>query len=377
MTRFIRASFVLTILLVAGLAAYGAHGMQSLRVVERHPTAENIPEVADPRFILHEDEETVFLAEDSYETVTIGVEDGGYEEMFGEVADIAAMDDGTFLVLDSEASEVRMFDYDGSFLGLFGGPGEGPGEFRGSVDQLSVSKRGDLVFAVGFGSHLITAHERQGRAAFAPLLSFPKALNGEAGCVMNGYFWFYGYSPAVKGVLHKYSFDGEREASFLDFYMSPREYISHRMSRQGTVACSEDHGVVALNRVNAPVVTGYNENGERVWQVRFADFDPMQYVEYTGPGWGCCTDEPGQARITSLFSDSAGDFYVQYTVMEENGDPATRDHGPLFRIDARTGEGAYVGRAPPILDIDGDYAFAASNFPFPRVVIHKRKPDSD
>ncbi len=309
--------------------------------------------------------------------MTIGVADGEYEEMFGEVMDVAALDDGIFLVLDSEASEVRMFDYGGSFIGLFGGPGEGPGEFRGSVDQLSVSKRGDLVFAVGSGSHLVTALERRDRAIFEWYLSFPKNLNGKAGCVMNGYFWFYGYSPTVKGVLHKFSFEGERVASFLDFYKSPREYISHRMSRQGMLACSEEHGVVALNRVNAPVLTGYNEQGVEIWQVRLADFDPAKIIEYSGNAWGWGRPEPGQAFLSSLFSDSSGDFYVQYSIVEQDGDPSTRDHGPLFRIEARTGEGMYVGRAPHILDIDGDFVFSASNYPFPHVDIHKRKPDGD
>ncbi len=377
MTQSLLGKIVLACLLVSGLAATGAHGMQSLRIVERHPTAENVPEVTDPRFILYEDTESTLLDEDDYEAFSIGVAEGEYDEMFGEVGDVTSMDDGIFLVLDSEASEVRVFDYGGSFLGLFGGPGDGPGEFRGSVNQLSFSKSGDLVFAVGFDSHVVTALKRRDRADFEWYLGFPKSLFGKAGCVMNGYFWFYGYSPAVKGVLHKFSFEGERVASFLDFYKSPRGYISHRMSRQGMLACSEEHGVVALNRVNAPVLTGYNEQGDEIWQVRFADFDPSRFMEFSGNAWGCCTSEPGQASFTSLFSDSSGDFYVQYSVVEQDGDPSTRDHGPLFRIDARTGEGIYVGRAPHILDIDGDYVFSASNYPFPRVDIHKRKPARD
>ena len=377
MTRSLRGKIVLACLLISGLSATGAHGMQSSRIVERHPTPENIPDVTDPRFILHEDAETTFVDEGSYETVTLGVAEGEYEEMFGMIGDVAAMGDGTLLVLDSGANEVRVFDYGGSFLGLFGGPGEGPGEFRGSVDQLSVTNRGDRVFAVGFGSHVVTALERRDRAVFEWSLSFPKGLNGETGCAMNGHFWFYGYSPAVKGVLHKFTYDGERIASYLDFYKSPREFISHRMSRHGMMACSEEHGVVALNRVNSPVVTGYNEEGDKLWQVKLADFDPLQYIELSNPGWGWDRPKRGKAQLLSLFSDSSGDFYIWYRIAEGYGFESFSDDGPLFRVDARTGEGTYLGQAPRVWDIDGDYVFSGSNEPFPHVVIHKRKADGD
>ena len=378
MTRTTTGSLILTCLLLSGVAASGAQGMQSRRIVERHPTAENIPDVTDPRFILHEDAETIFLNEDSNETVTIGVEDGEYEEMFGAIGDVVATDDGTLLVLDWQNSEVRVFDYEGSLLGIFGGPGEGPGEFRQFPGYgLSLADQGRYVFAVGFFDPLVTAFERQDSDVFAPVLSFPKDLSGETGCAMNGYFWFFGYSPAVKGVLHKFTYEGERVASFLDYYKSPREYISYIMSRHGEMACSEEHGVVALNRVNAPVVTGYNEEGDKIWQIKLADFDPLQYVELSNPGWDWDTPERGKAQLISLFSDSSGDFYVQYRVAEGAGFESFADRGPLFRIDAQTGEGTYFGQAPHVWDIDGDYVFSGSNDPYPQVVIHKRKRAGD
>ena len=370
--------FVLTCLLLSGLAATASRGMQSSKIVERHPTAENIPDVTDPRFILHEDVETIFLNEDSYETVTIGVADGEYEDMLGEIGDVAAMDDGTLLVMDRKNSEVRVFDYDGSFLGIFGGPGEGPGEFRYPTSyELSVAEKGRKVFVVGFFDAFVEAFERRGRADFAPVLSFPKDLSGEHGCAMNGYFWFFGYSPAVKGVLHKFTYEGERVASFLDYYKSPREYISYMLSRHGMIACSEEHGVVALNRVNAPAITGYDEEGGKIWQVKLADFDPLQYIEYSDPGWGWDTPKRGKAQLLSLFSDSSGDFYVWYRVAEGKAFESFADRGPLFRIDARTGQGTYLGQSPRVWDIDGDYVFSGSNDPFPHVVIHKRKRDQD
>ena len=116
-----------------------ASGTQRPKLVELHPTAENIPEVTDPRFILRADPMSTFMDEAGYEKITIGVEDGEYHEMFGEVVSLALPGDGTVLVLDSENREVRVFDYDGGLLTTFGRHGAGPGEFRSKPKRISVA----------------------------------------------------------------------------------------------------------------------------------------------------------------------------------------------------------------------------------------------
>ena len=373
MKRHVSIGSVALLLLLALPCVGSAYGQRRSRIVERHPTPENIPEVTDPRFILHEKPSLTFLEEDKYERIAIGVAEGEHYEMFGSVADVAAVGDGTFLVLDSEGSEVRIFDFEGTHLGTIGKPGEGPGEFYRPPDYVSVADQGSSVFTVGFFSRLIMGFVRENVARFAPEYRFPKGLSGEAGCAMNGHFWFFGYSPGVEGVLHKFTYEGERVASFLEWYKSPRDYISRMMSRHGQIACSEQHGIVALNRVNAPVITGYRENGEMAWQVALADFDPLQYVEYSNPGWGWDRPKKGKAQLRSFFTDSSGDFYVQYSVAEGDGFQSIPDHGHLFRIEGDSGEGTYLGIGPPVRDIDFGGVISASNNPFPHVVIHKPK----
>ena len=124
-------------------------------------------------------------------------------------------------------------------------------------------------------------------------------------------------------------------------------------------------------------MTGYKENGEIAWQVRLADLDPIHYAEYSGRAWGWDRPKRGQGMIRSLFTDSTGDFYVQYMIAKGNGFDSIPDYGPLFKIDALTGEGAYLGHAPPVKDIDAGYVFSASNDPFPRVVIYKPQAGSN
>ena len=363
-------------LAVAGLMLYAlivpdASGIQS-RIVELHPTPENIPEVADPRFILRADRESTFIDEASYERITIGVEDGELHEMFGEVVDLALPGDGTVLVLDRRNSEVRVFDYGGALLTTFGGPGNGPGEFQKRPYKISSGDQGRAAFALDEFGESVTAFGRLDPSTFTPKMIFRTGLLAHNGCAMNGHYWVYGYNPAFDGVLHKFTYGGERVASFLEYYQSPRELVTHLMSRNGLLACSEAHGIVAMSRFNAPVVTGYLENGEVAWRVKIADFDQVRWAESAGQPWGYDRPKPGQSQLRSLFADQAGNFFVQFVTFEEPGFENIPDYGPLFKIDARTGKGTYLGIAPSVVrGIDSGYVFSTSNKPFPRVVIHK------
>ena len=375
MNRIIQVSLALAGLVLSTPVVANASG-QERRLVELHPTAENIPEVTDPRFILEEDPNVTFMDETSHEKITIGVADGEYHEMFGRIANLALTGNGTVLVVDAVNVEVRMYDYDGTLLTTFGGSGEGPGEFRDEPDNISVVDEGSSVFVLGSFGDFVTAFELEGESTVTPKGNFYTGLYAHNGCAMNGHFWVYGYNPGEEGVLHKFTYDGKRVASFLEYYKSPRPYFAQRFSRRGLIACSEAHGIVALNRLNAPVVTGYREDGEMAWQVKLADFDPVRTAEYFPRGWGWHPPEPGQSMLRSLFTDPAGDFYVQYLTFEKKGFANNPAQGPLFKIDARTGEGTYLGIAPGVVQgIDSGYVFSTTNSPFPQVVIHKPKRD--
>jgi hypothetical protein len=62
------------------------------------------------------------------EAVSIGVEAGPDELMFGEIAWVYEAGE-TIYVIDPQVPAVRTFDLDGNFLGNLGGPGQGPGEY--------------------------------------------------------------------------------------------------------------------------------------------------------------------------------------------------------------------------------------------------------
>lgn len=64
-------------------------------------------------------------------TLTLGDDAAAPEGIFGSVRDAARLEDGSVAVIDGQAGEVRRYAADGSFAGLLGRRGEGPGEFQG------------------------------------------------------------------------------------------------------------------------------------------------------------------------------------------------------------------------------------------------------
>ena len=62
--------------------------------------------------------------------VRIGTVDGPPEYQFADVVAAVRLDDGSIVVAEASAAELRGYDAEGSFLWRAGGEGDGPGEFR-------------------------------------------------------------------------------------------------------------------------------------------------------------------------------------------------------------------------------------------------------
>jgi hypothetical protein len=76
--------------------------------------------------------------------LSIGALEGSDEEMFGLVGSVASTSDGGAFVYDSQAREIRRFGADGSFVGMVGRQGEGPGEHE-RINNMLVLPDGRLV----------------------------------------------------------------------------------------------------------------------------------------------------------------------------------------------------------------------------------------
>ena len=332
-----------------------------------HPTSDNIPTITDPNFILRPPGDILDLGTNFYsslaltDTVIIGVAEGERYEMLGDIADIEVDADGRIFIVDRELDEVLFYSADGSHLGFFGGPGEGPGEFN-EPGELSLSESGRK--AVVFSRGRIQVFERQENGQFLYRSSFPSI--GDHGCVMNDHIYVLRYYSGNPGNIQKLTMEGEWVASFGYTYKSKSQMVTRRLSTGGwsRLACSERHGVVGMIVARIPVLHGYSEDGELLWRVKFEDMKSSP-VEETNRGT-TLTYKPsskGDAMAAYLFVDEDGEYFnLTYLVNPGIGKTAPYHY---YRVDVRTGRGQYLGHAPSLYARHRDYVIQIINTSYP------------
>ncbi len=288
--------------------------------------------------------------------------------MFGLIEDVVIDYSGNIFILDSQYNQVRVFDYDGSFISTIGAPGQGPGEFL-SARNVLISSLGNIV-AVMSGPK-IEMFERQGPTSFAYRSTFSReGYLGPGGCAMNNHLYLLAVVPNRDGMIHKHTLDGEIARSFGALYNSDNEQVVRHMSTKARLACSEKYSIVSFLMDFSPVLTGYREDGTVAWHVSFEGFLASAVWERRTPEGrnriSYSANEVGEAFYTHMFFHH-DHFYVGYRV---RGDGT----GQHFRIHAESGYTEYLGTLDAaVYGIDGERVIVARNFPFPRVKVFTRR----
>lgn len=104
----------------------------------------------------------------------LGVAEGDPHQQFARVADALRLSDGTLLVADGQANEIRAFDAQGGYLRTLGRAGGGPGEFRGLMGMHLLP--GDTVAAYDYQATRVSYFAPTGTMARAVTLG---TLNGK------------------------------------------------------------------------------------------------------------------------------------------------------------------------------------------------------
>jgi len=116
----------------------------------------------------------------------LGSVEGAAAELFNGVTGAECLGDGTIVVADGGSQEIRFFGSDGSVETVFGGPGEGPGEFSGL--SAMGSGPGDQVWAYDFMLRRFTRLDSSGElVGLLSLGAQPPMLNA-VGSLADGTF---------------------------------------------------------------------------------------------------------------------------------------------------------------------------------------------
>ncbi len=121
------------------------------------------------------------------EELSIGAEYGDEEYMFGNRVYFNVDVDGNFYVNDWDKKCIRKFDPEGNYLITFGGPGQGPGEFR-NVWHPRFDKNNDVYVSDSSGNRRISLFRRDG--TFLKLIRIPISLSNIS---INSQGFYIGY----------------------------------------------------------------------------------------------------------------------------------------------------------------------------------------
>ncbi|MCY3595327.1 MAG: hypothetical protein OXH01_08865 [Bacteroidetes bacterium] len=321
------------------------------------------------------------------EVSTIGVNEGDHAQMIGLLYDFETDHNGTVYYLDLINHEVRTYDYEGNWIMNVGSPGIGPGELNEPRGLAIIPDLNRIIVHDKLMNHVFERTDSSFKLLSTRRLKHP-SISGKM-CAMNGHYYLISFDvmgSTESGLIHKYTLDGEWVTSFGEPYQYDSRFVIQSFADDTFLACNAANQTVAAVTNTIPAMTGYSDQGEKLWQVTFPDYQPDSVREYWNNGRHTIGHllEPGTTGFGSLFSDGEF-FFVTYYFREERAGssrfgsrlPISDSHA--FRVNSLSGLGVYLGTAgleigEILLAMDGDYRFTYTHNPgFPQIRIYKPK----
>ncbi|MDH5467898.1 MAG: 6-bladed beta-propeller [Candidatus Aminicenantes bacterium] len=131
-------SFIHIITFFSVLILFNACGQQTSARQRTIKEVDGVTIVMNPREPLNPELRIIFE-----EDLTIGVEDGVENYMFGNQVFMNTDDEGNIYVTDWDRKSVRKYDPNGNFLQSIGRPGQGPGEFQ-DISEVRFDSEGNI-----------------------------------------------------------------------------------------------------------------------------------------------------------------------------------------------------------------------------------------
>jgi len=278
--------------------------------------------------------------------LTIGVEDGDENLMFGEIIRIDIDGKGNIYVLDYKFRKIAVFDRDGKLLRTIAVPeGQGPREAT-NISGIAVTPGGTL-FVNDMGKVIVYGPDGQYIRTF--LVNFTISSIGCPGTED-----LVAIGPHGGKILHVFDQAGKLLASFGDTFTPPAEYepIKEMLMCGAPILfnCTKDGRIFVLNPHKYEVSVFKDQKLERILQGKSELFKPFQKM-----GRGLVS--------TAAHIVPSGEFVF---VCFRNPDPRVKKTADVFQSGKQVGSIDFPG-TPHITDPQGR-VYVAGVEGFPRVV---------
>jgi len=353
-----------------------------------HPISDRIPEIEKSHdfVVSHHDSEDIQNAQQlaknllsSPKVLTLGVLEGKRHETFGQISDIRLDSTGNIYVLDTQFSEVRVFNPDGSFLYSIGSAGRGPGEFF-MAEGIEVDSSGRVY--VGDKSHrnsifqrINNSHQYQHHINL-PFVPLDQCKSG------NAHFIHGILNDKPSHTIHSYSEDGHILNAFGALYNSTSSLVRHYLG-EGHITCSNDPTQIIFAPQLLPIIYGYSQEGQLMWASKLSNFRSLSITEHIQTNAG---ESEVSMDVFSKEFDQISDvisFPEQYAIVQiasftpESLNPEFRKGEKFASLKSylilfSTGEAVYIGDSlPQIRAISHKYLYTSHSFPYPQISVYQ------
>lgn len=300
------------------------------------------------------------------EALSLGAEHGPDELTFGFIQSARKDRYGRILVLDGQALELRVFDDSGKLLQVFGGAGDGPGEYR-YPRTISLGRSALAAVFDGRGvAHLYSADPD----SVSFLRSVRLDLPVEDGCVLGDTLVVQASLAQSDRLLHAFTSDGTRLHSFGKLYDTANPRVRQQIS-DSRIACVEVPESVIVAPVFLPELRSYDLAGNLKWWTEIEGLRPIDFREDEQGRTAVGIPARGYHGTIELTATSSGLLVHQLAFVTR----ASRAEGDLagietILVDAATGSAVYVGsRVPRIEHASETEILYWMRDPFPRLVV--------
>lgn len=284
-------------------------------------------------------------------------------ELFGAITDVEVDPNGNLVVFDMSTQEIRLFDARGTYMGGFGGLGDGPMEFRDAA-RLNVLGDGRIVVPVARGLKVFAPSEDGW--TLDTLVSTPFSAM-EICTADRSHLFLSDYHRESDAAVHWVSLeDADSTFSIMAPYSDDNWLVRWRMT-EGLIACGPDVNGVAYAQYAMPLVRAYSGGGTLLWTTRVEAHKTIRLRERAS-GSVSLQRHVEHDWLSFLHRLSSGHLVVQYHRYRRR-----RPVGlTTYLIDANTGIGASLGDDLPAIAAVYDRGFVAVfQEPFPRLEVRE------
>lgn len=252
----------------------------------------------------------------------------GSDDALGGVDATAALPDGRLLVLDREASVVRIVSPTGQQLGRIGRPGRGPGDFFHplslAVDTASNVYVGDLLRRV--------QRFRLDGPGFTLDTVLPVSASALGLCLLDSLLVVHGTDLTDPSVIQLYTTRGEPVRRFGAAYRAPAPMLNWQYGR-GRIACVPKESRIAYVAGGVPVLRVFTVGGGTVRLAVVADAHPTVVTELPNDGYKAATAPDGRRdHVVTLAALPEGGLLLQVGVSTTASDQAGAEYARLISV---------------------------------------------